>query len=373
MDINANGNFDDDTKIINLSMNGNVVYIQDVTGLFSLTEFNSSVLANADKVIVEQVATHDTSQEKNKQDTKNVEKSDESCWDGLEVGITANIQKLAFSEQYSFSNLELKADVNDTCISVDNLSANCAGAPFEGKAKITFSPKTDLPYNMDGDFSIKSFDIGRLYDAVNESKEIISGHISSNCSIFSSGASLSDTLENCQLKIQIDGDNGKIMALKSVNNTTKSAMIIANVAASIFSKKDQQRTNVINSIMEALNCIVYDTLSCEINRGTSKDIELKFLCIKGPDVIISSSGQILFSSTKPVIDQRLILNTKLYAAGKMAVMLNDLGLLYENDTRENYYAGPTFTIRGTLRDPNLAELKNILKAAGAHVLQNTFF
>ena len=285
-------------------------------------------------------------------------------WSGYVGRAVFDIEKVSHKSVGEFDDFSAVFNVQTDRLSVDRFRGEINGSPFDFRGTVRFEPRSLEPYSLAGEFTLQRFDAGEFYRKTRTGeKPLVEGLFTFQGRTEGEASTLAQLFERVRGEFSVTNHrSGLFRVLASGGNKAESGAVLAGFAGLLLGDKVRE-FNTLSRTTAYLSEVKYDSISVSVTRGRDLDIDLTEFVVQGPEVLLIGNGGITYQEGLPVLEQPLYISAQLGAKEKAAYLLNDLRQLSNITNEAGYYAGPSFSIRGTLRNPDSSELNRLLRQA----------
>jgi hypothetical protein len=286
--------------------------------------------------------------------------NDVSVWDEFSFDTSVQVDALYLNNVKLCSDLSCDLQVDPKSVNLSKLICYILDAPLVASGSIAFT-KDDYAdtYNANMYFSLSDLSASKCMLVLNYHPKMFTGTFRVNGNFSSSQPFISDLFSRMQGKIDIVGFDGSISPMASFNNEQKGVVGIIGIASNLGN------IDVVNKLMEALESIPYDNMSASIIRHDNSNITLDSFSITGNNVKMVANGTLTARRDLSFKDYSLYLKAQINTKNNMTEIFDRLGWSSNAFDFYGYKLGPKFSIRGTIRNPDLTEVRELLASTSA--------
>lgn len=294
-----------------------------------------------------------------------------SFWAGLPpVQIQCELQQIAQQKTAIAENIIGRFQVNPEWIYLETLTGTLLKSPFNLESKITFKPQTKLPYDANAKGYIKNLNMAELIALQSNKKTSpIEGFFDGEFLATGTGDNYMNLLNNIKGYCTFQSKQGVLHVLESAGAPAQVGAIAIGIAGALLGQKTPPSVQVANDLIKTLKTIEYDECLFKAERSDDLNIQLSECLIKGPTLRLTGKGQITHQIDIPIAEQPLFITAQMDGAGQAAQLMQNLRLAdIRKKDATGYVAGPQFSIKGTLSNPDFSELYGLITKAGSNLV-----
>jgi hypothetical protein len=296
-------------------------------------------------------------------------------WAGLDGSLKLALKKVVYSAAFQATDVAGTLRLEGGALKFEKLGAV---TPDGGEAKldgaVTFNPKAPQPYALQADVTMKDFDPGPLFHALNpQQPPTIEGKFNSTSRIQGTARTLQELPLSTAGDFQLSSRAGIYRGLPvNVTNAAETTGRVAGWIASagtaigaLTGKKEYtdygSKAQALAELATLLRAINYDQLSVVASRDPSLNTTLKNFTLISPEIRLAGGGTITHRPQSDMLNDALAMDFKLRARGHVADLLKYLGVL-DPQVDDLGYAACTLPLKvgGTLGKPDTSELNSRL-------------
>ena len=259
---------------------------------------------------------------------------------------------------------EVKAVLNadEHRLSFATINSGSTKQPLGIAGKIDFITNHKKPYSLEAEVEVANFDAGLFLSKSDPlHNPIVEGIFDLKGTLDGEAENLPRLLQTAQGNFFLESTSGGLFRALPLRDQKGQAASLALTGLDILLGNKVREFNTANRAVILLQEIKFDEMKIAAVRGSDLNISLTDLFVRGPEIILAGAGGVTYREGVPFLEQPLILNAQMGAKDEAAYLLNELGLLINSQTEEGYYLGPSFSIRGTLGNPDKSELDRLVR------------
>jgi hypothetical protein len=290
--------------------------------------------------------------------------SDTFTWDEFPFDTSVQIEALYLNDDIKLcSDLSCDLQIEPKLVNLSKLVCYILDAPLVASGSIAFvsDDYADM-CNANVYFSLSDLSASKCMLLLNCHPKTLTGTFRAKGGFSSSQPSLGDLLSHVQGKIDIIGSDGSISPMASFSNEQKGFMGLAGVAGGLVN------ADIVNELMQILENIPYDTMSASIIWHDNSDTILDSFFVTGSNIRVVANGTLAARRGIPLKDYGLYLEMQINTRNNVTKIFDGMGWASDAFDFYGYKVGPKFTIRGTIGNPDLTEVKRLLISTSAKLL-----
>lgn len=311
--------------------------------------------------------------EKKPAEGKEAEPANTPPWAGYAGSIGLQLKRVVYSDTFEITELAGRVKIDAGTLKLEGLQA---GLGESGRAKlngaVSFDPRATQPYALKAEMTVKDFDPGPLFRALNGNQPpTVEGRFDIASKLASHARTMDDLAAGADGDFQLTSKGGLFRGLpvsvgNPVETTSKLASIMASLSAMTSRKGNDDiasKAQAVAEVTKGLYPIPYDQLSVVISRDAALNTTLRDFTLIAPEIRLTGGGTALHKPGSRLLDDSLVMEFKLRAQGRQGHLLKYLGAV-EPQTDDLGYAACTLPLRigGTLGKPDASELSKSLIA-----------
>ncbi|MDR2779324.1 MAG: hypothetical protein LBB16_03525 [Puniceicoccales bacterium] len=271
------------------------------------------------------------------------------------------IKKLFLPCEMVLDDVECLCHMTDSRIDLKTINFLLAESPFNLNATLEhFKEKVPNPYNfaLNGTFYMKN--MANICRKVIPSREVImEGTGKIDIQLTSEGVDELATIKSGHGMINVECSSGVLHLANFLDPKNRAILSALGLSSEFFSQVDN-RIAYVNSFIEELQQLPYDTIKMSLQRDKNLDIIIDEMKMIGPTAHLSAYGVIPYIRHKRFYDSPLSIDVQMNVAGRLGEILDYLGLITDKPKNSRYMQGPRLKIKGTLAAPNFSDFTKIL-------------
>lgn len=303
--------------------------------------------------------------QKNMPQKINLDRDEEAFWGNQTGQGILSIKRLSY-DKYIVNDVAAKMTMNPNRLELSSAQAILAGSPFKFDAGVDFNASNENPYNLLSQFNLTDFDVGTFLAAGKDKP--MEGRVTMVGKATGIGINLDQVLERLQGDFRLTSSGGLFRIMSSFDPKLQVGASILGVAGGLLGGK-VTGMDTFAQLINFLKEVKYDYLSAKTHRGSDLDIQLQELIVKNPDILLTGSGLLQHQDDVPIVKQPMKMNVRLDVKNEAEKLLGSLGLL-KGGQSEDYAIGPSFSVGGTLENPDYSNLYRIIREAALNVVMN---
>ena len=238
-------------------------------------------------------------------------------------------------------------------------------SPLRLKGALNFITDNPDPYYLEAQSQLSNFDTGAfLKKKEPNSRPVLEAVVDITSDLRANGRNLGDLLDKAQGQININSDKGIFRALDTAGDNVSTGADLLNVINSLLGNKVRE-LRTADRLVEFFREINFGTFKIEAIRDKNLDIHLTEFLVKNQDIHLSGQGRISYLEGVPIFNQPVDIKTQFSAKNDAATLLQELTLLSNEQNNLGFALGPSFSIGGSLSDPDFSDLYRIIFRASS--------
>ncbi len=281
-------------------------------------------------------------------------KDTKAFWDfEMPININAKISSAIMAAKPLLTDFSGSASILQNEFSIKSAKGKIHGANAELDCKLTFNPSAKKCYTLASSaLKISELPIKDFFD---NPKPIIICNLNVNANLSGTGDSMEDLLNGIYGSASLSSGQGVLHLLDEKTAQGSIASVAGQglkIAGGILGNRVKELSG-LGDITMLFTKLDFSSLNFEISRNnTDFNININKSEIFATDFILKASGNIAYDANKSILDQTINIPVKMYVKeGNMRTTLASTGLATTKSELENYYAGPSFEVYGTLNNP----------------------
>lgn len=219
-------------------------------------------------------------------------------------------------------------------------------------------------YALDSKVDIKDIDPTVLMQkfANSDALKMLNAQFNADGAFTSQADNLGELAKNIQGHFDVSSKNGIIHPFQTSNIIERTSGVI-DILGKVREAAGREKS-LAEDVYDYFKEIKYDQLSLKLKRDGSMDISIPEVLLKQADLAFQGSGNIAYNAAS-FMDSKLSGNLKLDAKGTPGKLLEQIGLIKSDatETESTLLSGPSFTIGGSLKDPDFSNFSKVLSDA----------
>lgn len=262
-------------------------------------------------------------------------------WALVNGNLDLDVKSVVRGKDWAMTGLTGRVAIEPTVITLQKLEAAFGEkGRLRAKAAMKFTSGGSRPYQLEGDFALTEFDVGKLFRAFDPSRPAtlegvfaVAGRFQGN------GATIPTLADRTHGQFDLTSRQGVFRGLKrsadKVSTTTKAVELGASVLGSLFgqekiakaAEKLAGQAYFIDQLATSLGELPYDQFSVRLTRDEALNILLENVSLVSPEIRLLGRGQITFVDGKPLLELPLSAELSLSGRGKIEQNLGKIGVL----------------------------------------------
>lgn len=299
-------------------------------------------------------------------------------WQGFQGTIALQLKNVVYSETFALTNVVGRLRLEDGAAKLETVQL---GLGESGRAAlngtVTFEAAQRQPYGLLADVTVREFDPGPLFRALNaDQPATIEGRFDITSKLSSRAKRLGDLAAGAGGTFHLTSKSGVFRGLPvTAGNVADSTSTIASLIASATSmiggltgRKDTSditnRSQAVSELAKGLSAISYDQLNLVLTRDAALNTQLKEFSLIAPEIRLSGTGRVTHQEGSGLLASPMAMEFNVRAQGRAGTLLRYLGLL-DAQADDLGYAACTvpISIGGTLGSVDASEASRRLVAA----------
>ncbi len=254
-------------------------------------------------------------------------------------------------------------------IELDTLTGTLLEAPFNMQGTVSFRQALAQPYQLKTSGSLKKLNIASALALVQPTRTPpIDGMLDTEFQVYGNGMTQKDLFNKIEGKFTMNSKKGSIYALQAAGESAQVGAMAVDLASTLLGKKTPPSVQIANELTGIIRKIDYDQFVLKAERTKDLNLKLSECLIQSPSLRISATGQVTYQEAHPLLDQPLNLTAQMDASGRAAQLMKRLNLLKSDEKDPSgFNLGPSFTIKGTLTQPDFSQLYVLIARAGSQL------
>ncbi|MEC8208911.1 MAG: hypothetical protein VX051_00485, partial [Verrucomicrobiota bacterium] len=286
-------------------------------------------------------------------------------WSEFDGEVSIKVDELAFESGHVLTELESQIKISEALFSVKDIAARSEGGGFLGQVNVTYDPIQSRPYRVTSSFVFENID-PLLFSKKSYSKFPVKGFFDGQLKFAGSGHSPEEAIEDFEGDLTITGRHGILTAFE-LDSRSQLGLIIG--AGILGQGLNRPRITAIAQAVPYFKDIKFESFMLELVRGKDKQVSIPKLKLMGDNLSLNGYGDIATVNLGEILDQPLYLSLGLGAKGRLVDHLETLHLLGTKTSEDGFRnLNQDIEIRGSLGDPDISALKDLLKNAALSAL-----
>lgn len=286
-------------------------------------------------------------------------------WAGFDGEVSFSIHELVLLSGAAITDLRARARVSEPLLELSQMSASLNGGSLEGAAKVSYSKRARIAYQIETDLTFNEVDPS-IFSKKSSGSFPVQGRFNGEAKCVGSGATLAAALEDVEGELVVTGREGVLSAFE-LDSRSQLGLLGAGILG------QQLKRPGITALAQAVpyfNDMPFSDFTLRLNRGSDKRIMIPELNFTGDHLLIKGSGFIAATSLRQAMNQPLDLTLELGAKGQLIQYLESLQLLGPNISEDGFRRwNQVIDIGGTLSRPDTSALKRMLNEAARRALR----
>jgi hypothetical protein len=292
----------------------------------------------------------------------------EPFWSHYSGRALIDYKRININSESHLDNFASEIHIDKDKITIEDCVAVLYESPFSLKGALSFISDSQEPYYLEAQAQLPNFDTGAfLKNREPKNRPVLEAIVNITSDLRANGRNLNDLLDKAQGQINIKSDKGILRALDAAGDNVSAGADLLNTFGSLLGDKVRE-LRTADHLADFLRKINFDTFSIEAIRDKNFDIHLTEFIVKSRDIHLTGQGRISYLKGMPIMDQPLVIKTQFSAKDDVATLLQELTLLKNEKDNLGYDLGPSFTIDGSLSQPDFSDLYRMIFRAGKGML-----
>lgn len=295
-------------------------------------------------------------------------------WAGLHGTLGLQIKTVVYSDTFEMNDVGGKLKMEAGMLKLEGVQA---GLGSHGRASlsgtVTFNPDIPHPYGLAADMTVRDFDPGPLFQAIDATQPpTVEGKFDVTSKLEGRARTIGALALGAGGDFQLTSRGGVFRGLPVslshiVEKTSKWAELMASAGNMIGLSGRKESVDIANKAQavaelgRGINPIPFDQLSVVLSRDAALNTTLKEFTLIAPELRISGSGTALHRADSSLFTDALAMEFKLRARGRTGDLLKYLGVLETEPDNLGYRACTVpFKVSGSLSKPDVTELSGRL-------------
>jgi hypothetical protein len=264
-------------------------------------------------------------------------------------------------QYHAVEDIRGEAQVLRDQVSLYGLHAQLLGGELRSDGSIKYHPKRPEPYDMNYRMHIQNLQVGDLLQPMNpDEPPTAEGLFTLNSNLSAQGLNPLDLSLNTQGRIDLSGRKGVFRGLAGRGDTASTAAKVAGTLT--FSSQ----LRAIGRLLDDLDELHFSRLRLSLLRDSPQRLRLDEATLLSPLLHLEGSGNIAKQPGQALAQSPMEASVEIATRGDMSILFDGMGLLEESANSHGYRPmNRSLTVGGTLAEPDISELWNILdEAAG---------
>ncbi len=284
-------------------------------------------------------------------------------WSGYSGEARIDFGEVAYPGIGQLDDVEAVLNATENRLFFETINSGSTKQPLGVTGKIDFMPGHKKPYSLEARVELSKFDAGqfiRKSDPLHD--PIVEGIFDLKGTLTGEAENLPRLLETAQGDFFLESTSGGVFRALPLTGQKSQVASFALTGLDILLGNKVREINTANRAAILLQEIKFEEMKVVAVRGPDLNLNLTNLFVRGLEIILAGTGRVTYKEAVPFLEQPLIMNAQMGAKDEAAYLLNELGLLENTQTDDGYYVGPSFSIRGTLGNPDKSELHRLLRS-----------
>jgi len=297
--------------------------------------------------------------------TASVQRRDqESFWKGYSGEATVDFGRVVYPGIGQLDKVRAIFRASDRQLLFETDNTGSGGNPLNLQGRIDFKAGRSKPYSLQAQLGLSDFDVGSfLRQSDPRQRPMVEGIFNLTGNLTGEAENLDRLLQTAQGDFYLENRSGGIFRPLPLDDQKTQVATFAIAGLDLLAGKKVRQLNTATRAAKLLREVEFDDMKIKASRGSNLNIDLTDLWVRGPEIIISGTGSVSYREGVPLLDQPLLLKAQMAAKNEAAYLLNELGHLQDRQTEDGYYYGPSFSITGTLGNPDKSELDRLLQSS----------
>lgn len=341
-------------KNIQASLRGSKLCISDLLVLkdiFAVEHFNKNGrnFINDKEVLKQPAAEHNYSDE-------------------LTLKLGLNIDEIYWKNFRCLSNLSCDLKYGSDGLSIPNLRCYIFDAPFNGNLDVIRSTNENKDsYAINTTFSLTNLNASKCVSALGYDPAVFTGQFIFEGSLESEGQSIEKAISNLRGSVRMNGHSGSLKFTPFLSSTQRNLLGVAGIATGALGG----RSAALSELIDYFDNLQYETITASVVRGSDNNIVLDNFVVKNTDMKFLSRGKVFCKSGVEAKDYGLSVESQILTKGRLAELFGQLDLLSGEADYYGYAPGPRISVNGTVGNPDLSEIKSLIKKVGTSLIDVT--
>ncbi len=284
--------------------------------------------------------------------------------DEISAKLVLNIDKLYWENFCCLSNLSSKVNITGKNINIPDLRCYIFDAPFKGNWNLIHNiADYSTTYSINTAFELSNLNASKIASTFGYDPSAFTGDFNLKGSFESEQNSIKDAILGLRGSMHLNGQDGSIKLNSFLSDKQKGVLGITGIAGSMMGGK----TGAISDLINYFSDFKYDTITASLARG-SNEIVLDNFTIKNEDMKILSQGKIFYHMGSDIKHSNLFLESQIFTKGELSNLFSEFELVSADVDYYGYCTGPRVTIRGTVSEPDLSEVKSLISKIGSKII-----
>jgi hypothetical protein len=280
------------------------------------------------------------------------------AWGGLRGQLGLEFERVEIGSGIAMESFTAEIEFADGHVGIRSFDSAIGGGTFTGEADLEFDPGLDESYDLDGAWKGRGIQLERLGSFATNSAPI-EGRFDLDLSVKAKASDLRLIADGMSGVARIHGGPG---VCRGLGDYARSASSMAGILGSLFGSENLR---TVSELADELAEINYDTFEMEATQSAGEGLEVGRMFLQGPAVKLYGRGRVAGMRPAELMMSPMQLDFNLGAKGRLADLLDLLGLVSENRRDWEGYAfmSEPFSVRGTPENPDISELWGLLRTA----------
>ncbi len=351
----------DGAREVSVSLKGGRVVMEDLLGLIQAY----STRQESDSGAVAVTASEAESREQVRDTVP--------FWAGYRGTVGVDLAELTHSRYGVFRSLSTGLRIESERLRFEEFESVLNGSPLRVSGDLGFESGRAWPYTLAAELSLLELDVGEFLRRANpRTLPVIEGVFNLTGAAHGEAENFDRLLETVRGDFNLTSTRGGVFrALTAGGGRAEAGAAIFGLAGAVFGDRVSELDR-LSRITSYLRKIPYDTLTVTVTvtmtREPDLDLVMPVFVVQGPEVLVYGNGVVSYREGISILDQPLLVKGQIGAKERAAHLLNEIGQLRDLRNADDYYAGPAFAMKGSLREPDTSDLSRLLRQAALGVV-----
>jgi len=285
-------------------------------------------------------------------------------WSEFKGDLTIKLDEFVLTSGQSIEAFSAKASISEPLLRLSDITARAGKGRLNGSAEVGYDAERSNAYDAQVNMGFQQFDPA-FFSRKPFGSFPVQGRFDGQLQVQGSGETLEGVLERAIGDLKITGRNGVVTAFE-LDNRKQLGLGIVGILGQQF---DRPGIAALTNTIPYFKDIGFESFVLQLTRGKDRKIRIPQLCFEGDSLLINGTGIIAATSFENFMEQPLSLALELGARGRLTHYLETLQLLQPTASEDGFRRwNQNVNIDGTLADPNMEQLMDILKTAANNAI-----